>query len=819
MPPLLSRLVPLAAIAASLYPLWLWLSTALPFALPEPLTPAIRLVISAVAFSMLAGAIAGRWGLANVMALVALAWLVVCVTVAGPVAALAFCLSASAALAIGARLLQGSTSLTPLERAGLAYLAGMAVIVAVLSLLLAASVHTPAVYGVACACLIAWQRRALWQLLGEVGNQWRLARFARPPAWIAALAVLALLVGILSGMGALTPIAAFDDLAFHLRLPHELLTRHRYSFDVGHQVWAAAPWASDLAFAVPFMIAGGDEGVKAFVAGSYHVIGAFLLWGLLRRHAAPGTALICLAGYLSVPLLLATTHTLHTEGLTSALVIALFALWAGARGTADARTAIAAALLLGFLGAIKSSNLVLASLLGLLWLPVLWRAGRARWVAAVAIAGSLATALIPYAVSWVRTGNPVLPLFNAVFKSPYFEAVNFSNVLYTGMGGPGLFASLFLAGQRHLETGLPTAAGLGLFFLLPAAVLVAAAWGNKERRAALAVVIVYCAVVLSSQQYLRYLMPVVGLAFFAVSALWRLPLTVPVPLRWAWGAWWTALAGTAIVVNAVVMPGVFWQTGLADMVGSFTAAGRDQYLAKYAPERALNRAANQDLGVHATVLYTVDPFGADLDGTPLYANWYNGRLQAAVLAVKDAASAAQFYREYKVTHVVIKALADVPQHRGASVDALVDYAVMHGHVVARSGNDSLYGLDDELVWPRTMWSADTAQASVVTTQKIVAGAGAVTSHMPLLVEMEGTCDSPAARPGVDVFWSARGKPLGVAGRVAPCLAGADGVPRFSIRLKVQAPKGADQFWARFATYGTAPATVTRARVRALAASP
>lgn len=810
----MARFPALVAVAAGIYPVSLFLLSA---SRPGPMEAA-RMSLEAIALAAACALLARQWPLARVVAVVALLWLALCVQVAGPSAALAFLLSGTAALAIGARLLVRLQVFSPIERAVLAYLVGMAVITAALSPLLHLAIHYPGVYAVLCAAICLWQRVALRDLAVAVIGQWQESRAHRPTLAVAIPSLLAVAIWVYGALGTLTPIASYDDLAGHLRMPYELLVRHRYTFDVSHQLWAAAPWATDLAFSIPFVISQGNEGVKTWVAGSYHLAVATLLLGMLLRRLSAGPAMVFLMAYLSIPLVLAANHTLHTEALSAALVLAVFALWALQRHSAAPGVVISASLMLALLGSIKASNLVACLLLGLLWLPSMWRQARARPAVALGIVVALATVATPYVIAWVRTGNPVLPLFNAVFKSPYFESVNFSNSRFAGMFGPGLFASLFLSGARHLETTLATSGGLTLFFLLPSTVILLLWRGDLERRFALLVTVAYALVLLSSQQYLRYLFPVMGLAVLAATAVWDEPGAAGRTVR-LWRGWWLAVLTVAIGIDTFSMPAVFWQTPLPRILQSLGPSGRAAYLASFAPERELTRAANQDLGVHATVFYGGDPYGADLHGTPIYPNWYNRRAESALAAVTDQGSAAEFVRRMHLTHVISPApINGIFAGAQAATQELELYARAHGRVIATSANGVLVALNDELVWTVTLWRlSDSQVGSPIAADTVLTGSSPVKGGAPVLLELQGDCDGPQARPSIDVFWTRKGVLVDKASRVESCLP-QGGRPQgsFMARHRLEAPPLADSVQVRLAGRNETSARVKMAQLRTLA---
>ena len=81
----------------------------------------------------------------------------------------------------------------------------------------------------------------------------------------------------------------------------------------------------------------------------------------------------------------------------------------------------------------------------------------ARDLALLAVAVTIAA--WPYANAWLRTGNPVFPFMNALFRSPLFDATaSFNNPLYNAPLRPWSPYELVWSSGRFIE-GFDGAAG------------------------------------------------------------------------------------------------------------------------------------------------------------------------------------------------------------------------------------------------------------------------------------------------------------------------------------------------------------------------
>src|SRR5690606_13274647 len=137
----------------------------------------------------------------------------------------------------------------------------------------------------------------------------------------------------------------------------------------------------------------------------------------------------------SLPMTLALAAGMQTELPGAAALAWLACLVADDDGDAKAaRRVVAGAILFGLLWALKLMHAAVALPL-LAWAAWRHRAALARslrsaaGLARLVQAGLLAAAVggSSYAYAWLVAGNPVLPLMNATFRSPYFPAQDFAD--------------------------------------------------------------------------------------------------------------------------------------------------------------------------------------------------------------------------------------------------------------------------------------------------------------------------------------------------------------------------------------------------------
>jgi hypothetical protein len=709
-------------------------------------------------------------GLASLARSVALGVMFVVTTyVAGPAAVLAFVLVAGAAWALGDAVLRPNWSAgSPLSEwltvSTVCVLLGLSILAGASSLLITQRVHFPAVYACAFVLTIIWGRRRIalsWRTLS--GPSWRQDR-EEPASWQHGFSGLALGLYCIGALGALFPITAFDDLAYHLRFASELNQHGRALFDVSHQVWMAAPFAADLIFGIVYLLSGGEDGAKSVLHLFYHFGAALFVFRLGACYANRFAAWMVTALYLSLPLHLNQTHQLQTELLSGTFVLAIFWLrFAPGIAITQPRAWIAAMLLLALLGATKASNLVFVAALGLMWVPVvLHELRQSPKRASIVLLLSAVILVTPYFYAWHFTGNPVFPLFNAVFKSPLFPIENFSNPAFTGKFDLNLLAAFTFESHRHLETVVSTAAGLQWWLLLPVALAMSLRLnGNNANIARLSGVAVWVAAIpvlllLSQQQYLRYAYPMFGVLSIVLLALFH-PVSSDTKLSSVLMLAGSLIAAPLLVFNVHSMFRVYWQFESTAIAGMFLPEGRERFVAKYAPERVFNRRVNADLGRDAMVLYANDPYGGDLVGRPLYVSWYNSAFESRFYGATTPAKMARLLQEKKVTHVITtRATRLMKPWTIASHDALQAVLKEVATPVSFDNSLALYRLPDDWIWPDTLATVTANQQN----RHVSVGPVSVTGLSSLSVDVSGHCRGKPDQTAKLIFsWQRKGHSL------------------------------------------------------------
>jgi len=175
----------------------------------------------------------------------------------------------------------------------------------------------------------------------------------------------------------------------------------------------------------------------------------------------------------------------------------------------DPRWVLAAAVLFAGLAALKTIHAFAAIPLGL-WALWMHRSSLRAWHTPLALGVGVVIGASSYAQSWWLTGNPVLPLFNHVFQSPYFQGEAFVDARWHAGFGPGTIWGMVFNTPRYVEA-FPGGVGFTPVALAGAWLLALLRPGMRAFALATTAVVL---LPLLPVQYARYTYP--GLALLSV---------------------------------------------------------------------------------------------------------------------------------------------------------------------------------------------------------------------------------------------------------------------------------------------------------------
>jgi hypothetical protein len=329
--------------------------------------------------------------------------------------------------------------------------------------------------------------------------------------WWWGLAVL-MLVGM---VGAVAPEVRHDALAMHLPIAREFAT-HRAIVEMRQQIQSYFPLNAHILYAAGMVFVPG-EAVPKLTHCAAGVHASLLAYGLGARLSTPWVGLASAAIFASTPLVYWTGGTAYTDLWSVLFATAALAGLACFASRPSRRRALATGVLTGTALGFKLISLVVALPVAVA-VPLIGGLSSPRLKARLGLLGAFSFGAVAagsfwYGRAWVLTGNPVFPMLNAVFKSPYWPAENTRfNVHLFGMGTSvwdlvRLLWNLSLHPNRFVEDG-----SIGLIYLV---LLPFALWAIVRRLVApwaWGILLAGGLLWFFNAQYLRYLLPLLPLA-------------------------------------------------------------------------------------------------------------------------------------------------------------------------------------------------------------------------------------------------------------------------------------------------------------------
>jgi hypothetical protein len=482
--------------------------------------------------------------------------------------------------------------------------------------------------------------------------------------WVVAAETLICMLLALHLLVAMLPEQGFDALAMHLMIPDQMLSQHRWGFDPKLYTWSLMPMLADWIITPGYMLAGQ--------AGSKLSNFCFTLVLMLQCHALVkwlgGGALasrLSLLLLLTTPLVYGMNCSMQVEMIWTSFVLAglmsLLRVAEGAPETEDAQRDLwLAAVMIGFAVAAKAVCLSLLPVLALVAVWRIWHSRQHLHVRSVLLAALIFMVVggIPYLTAWKISGNPVFPFFNELFKSPYFPASNFDNVLYRAKFELSTLYDLNFSPSRFMES---TVGGAGFhWMLLPAAVLSVLTSRNLRGVWLLVIAAGMTYMVFQAQSYLRYVFPVLVMLAALTSASLLTIQTSSTALRTLIGS----MLMVMLALNLSFMPSATWTYRHLPLEILFSQTKAEEYMAWRQPLKVAIDYVNLVNTAKAPVGFLTPQTNATGLGSPaLFPSWYNPRFSTDIEAADSASTLAKAMGKWGAIYVIYDDRWGTPQQR------------------------------------------------------------------------------------------------------------------------------------------------------------
>ncbi|WNV05351.1 hypothetical protein RP726_02805 [Candidatus Methylospira mobilis] len=454
---------------------------------------------------------------------------------------------------------------------------------------------------------------------------------------------------------AMMPEVGYDALVTHLFVPAHMALRHQWGFDVTTYVWAVVPMLGDWIFSMGYML-GGETAARFINVGFIFVLG----WLVRDCVQWAGGSLVgarwAVLVFLSTPLTFTVGCSLYIESIWASFVVAgcLAVLRACSSspsfGKPGRNELLLSGLLLGCGAAVKA---ITFTVLPGIMLLLIWRFR--TWFKTVglqSLAGGiglfLATGGIPYATAWWLTGSPVFPLFNRIFKSPYFgSSENFTNSNYNGGLTWDVLYRVTFDTVKYLEA-YAGASGFQWLLLFIPALITLFLYRRIRGGAMFLVAVIAIAVLFHWQSYLRYAFP----SWVILTAVIGVGLGTVITTQGHLSKLCCFSLVITVMLNLLFI-NVGRQTPRDFPLLSMFQSYKDNYLQTRLPIRNAVELVNR-LNVERTpVAVFAEPLTAGLSGDALYPNWYNIPFLQEVNSIHDEKDIAAVFKKHRVNFIIL----------------------------------------------------------------------------------------------------------------------------------------------------------------------
>lgn len=506
------------------------------------------------------------------------------------------------------------------------------------------------------------------------------------------LSCLLILIGFV-GIYSFLPSITSDDNSYHLAMWSQLKTQHKFLFDVKTQIWSTAPFTLDMMHGFISVMAMMDA------RGSLNIILLLLLMlAILDLSRSVFTShnqvLLSLALFASTPLLTNLMLGLQTEILL-ALLTTLGACIINKKELSFINKIILVFLISCILVSIKLPATLIALSLVIGLFIVEWRnlnefrqLGTAGWLKLFFFAIMGCTiAFHSYINAYLITGNPTFPLYNGIFKSPFYYPTNFKDETFTHGANLNAYLGLFFNSSKYFES-YNFIAGFQ-YLILPFFGAFYLFMHNRKNALCLVLPIAfYGAVMFYLMQYLRYLFPILPLACILAAAAFRPPTAVIY-------ASFQRIVSIGIfciylLLNIHYLPAVSWLLK-NNPFDNLTAAGKIATMQSYSAETALNVYMNKN-HPGESVLFEMDrSLGATLWAKPYYLAWISPSTLADFDKMKNADDCLEYLKQNKI-RFIYRYEEPIPNSFYFR-DFIKEVITQHGTKELVAGNMTLYKIN------------------------------------------------------------------------------------------------------------------------------
>lgn len=481
-----------------------------------------------------------------------------------------------------------------------------------------------------------------------------------------------------------------DAATMHMRIGREMLIKGFWNYPFIENACSVMPLAPQFNFSAMFL-AGGVEAVKVEAVVQFLMILVFIITGGGSKASPIGLSLSSV--FCLTPMFVREISSLFIDLTLCGFVVASAVLAASAIRRKSIELTALSMLCAG--GAMASKNF------GLILIPILClvlcyncnffkdidlkRKVRLSFIVGAAII----LALFFYTISWIKTGNPVFPFYNALFKSSYWDPFNWIDCrwpTHLNWSSWKLPWAMTFSSSQFEESANGSMGLLLLVLILSGISLITIKARTVSRIIPLLIGIVYLLGVGLQIQYLRYLLPgfllsAVSLSFYLRFFFYRIQQQLL-----------CVTLGALFIANLVALPaGKFFNGILQISFNSRISALHNGKPSLNFIEESLNghqyvaEIVNATARDQPTILMLGCSYGAYFNGKTIYTNWLNRSWTTIESQLLDPIKFVNYLSSNHISYVVIDESTYFDQRK-----FFVNWIKQHAALVAEKWGVELY---------------------------------------------------------------------------------------------------------------------------------
>ncbi|QDC96508.1 hypothetical protein FIT77_04235 [Candidatus Methylopumilus universalis] len=446
---------------------------------------------------------------------------------------------------------------------------------------------------------------------------------------------------------ALLPEFGYDALSVHLSVPSYVSNYHQWGFDVEKYIWAVMPMNGDWLYTFVFLLKG--EAAARLLNLSFIIVISLLLASEIRVYTKK-YYLLGLAIFLSLPITYLEGTSLFVENIWAIFLLAsAVCLRLQFKSPSKNYLLLSSAFLAFGLG---TKLLTISFILPLILCFIFFRPStfklKLKNISLYAII-ILALGGVPYLIAYLKTGNPVFPFYNGIFKSPYWNTLeSFDNPIWKSGFNFSTLQNLTFHSEKFIEGQVGS---FGWIFYVSLPITIYSIICQKERYSLfiLSTVIIFISIVFYSQSYLRYIYPSIPLliliTIISLSQIDKISEKFSCLInRTLW---------ILIALNILFLPAAnAWYKDYSLILSIFKSSPNEIYKS-YIPERSAIVYINNKYGKNAKVAFFSSPYTSFLEGTPYLANWYNQGFHKSISLIKNEDDCIEVIKKYGINVIIL----------------------------------------------------------------------------------------------------------------------------------------------------------------------